>query len=61
MNEEHYATRIREYWQQRGYEVKTWLALEPGAGYCLRSDMVNGLPRNYRDVNASNLAMEAKP
>lgn len=40
------ARRIERFWAERGERVSTWL--EPcgfGPGYVVRSDMLNGLPR----------------
>jgi hypothetical protein len=43
------ANKIREYWAKRGKEVKILLERGPVAGrgkplWCVRSDMVGGLP-----------------
>ncbi len=47
------AERLRQYWQVRGYTVRAWSENRPARAdrgtmlYCLRSDMINGLPVNY--------------
>lgn len=47
-------TQIHDYWARRGYYVKTWveegtfLGALRGAGYYVRSDMINGLPRGFK-------------
>lgn len=48
------AHKVREYWRRRGYAVNVWT--EPqcfvprmrAAWYAVRSDLINGLPRNYK-------------
>lgn len=45
------ATIVSKYWAERGYEVKVWieaLALEKMTVYCVRTDMVNGLPKGCK-------------
>jgi hypothetical protein len=44
------AAQIAEFWSRRGAIVKTWVEKEPWtdasktSNYCVRSDLVNGLP-----------------
>lgn len=46
--------RIRLFWKERGYSVVLWVELVQydrvnGHGaYCVRSDLVNGMPRTQR-------------
>lgn len=46
------AERIRNHWAEMGCAVQAWTEKEPyvegvnEAGYTVRTDMVNGLPRN---------------
>lgn len=45
------ARRITEYWESKGKTVTVWTERVPGMkdvgeGYCIRSDLVNGLPRS---------------
>jgi hypothetical protein len=48
------AARITAYWRERGYEVnctiheQMYVVAMRSARYDVRSDMVNGLPRDYR-------------
>lgn len=45
------AEQIRKYWQRKGYEPSVWVekighrATGDGTAYCVRSDMIGGLPR----------------
>ena len=47
--------RLMAYWERKGYRVKAWAVRvevdrHPGAFYyILRSDLVHGLPMNYRE------------
>ncbi len=43
---------LRDYWRERGYEVKVWL-LQPNfpsrdTVVSVRSDMVGGLPKDFK-------------
>jgi hypothetical protein len=48
------ARKIRVYWRAQGYQVRTWL--EPimhrrhGQMFCVRSDLVNGLPQRSENL-----------
>lgn len=59
------AARIAEYWSRRGATVRTWVEKEPWmdasekASYTVRSDMVNGLPRNCPASTFATLVREA--
>ena len=53
------ADRIREYWAERGYEVRTYvdsLAYRHGVDdiiYTVRTDMIGGLPQRQRKQKAA--------
>jgi hypothetical protein len=53
------ASRIREYWAERGYEVKTFVdSLQyrhggEGIIHTVRTDMIGGLPQRQREQNAA--------
>ena len=53
------AGRIREYWTERGYEVRTYvdsLAYRNGVDgiiYTVRTDMIGGLPQRQREQKAA--------
>jgi hypothetical protein len=44
--------RICAYWQQRGYEIHVRVECVIGRNsrtmHCVRSDLINGLPRDWR-------------
>lgn len=45
------ATRVRDYWRSRGYDVQVQAGHLTDAGHAanaVRSNLVNGLPRNLR-------------
>lgn len=46
------AAIVSKYWAERGYKVNVWteaLALEKMTVYCVRTDMVNGLPKGFKE------------
>jgi hypothetical protein len=53
------ASRIREYWAERGYEVKTFVDSlqyrhgEAGIIHTVRTDMIGGLPQRQREQKAA--------
>ena len=62
MNETECAARIRAYWKERGYDVNVRVETVKHlnhVGSYVRSDMVNGLPRSYRDHTTNTLGAEA--
>ncbi len=47
----HIAQSLRDYWLERGYEVKVWVVQAHGprdTAVAVRSDMVCGLPKDFR-------------
>lgn len=56
------AAQIVSFWQKRGYEVAAWVEREPyskeaqSAGHTVRTNLVNGLPMNYRPSLIADLA-----
>jgi hypothetical protein len=62
MREEHYATLIRDYWRERGYnvsvDVRDYQVKTKGHIYqAVRSDMIGGLPRGFK--SPSEVAIQA--
>jgi hypothetical protein len=53
------ASRIREYWAERGYEVETYVDSlqyrhgEAGIIHTVRTDMIGGLPQRQREQKAA--------
>lgn len=42
---------IASYWAACGYAVKVWTEVETANGmtiHCVKSDLINGLPRDFR-------------
>jgi hypothetical protein len=52
MIEDTYAARIRQYWRERGYDVKVETVDSPGYGKAVRSNIVGGLPRDFKPTSA---------
>ena len=43
-----YAARIKQYWNDRGYDIKVWVDMDKG----IQSDAVNGMPVRKLDKQA---------
>jgi len=58
MTESSRAERIRAYWESRGYRVGLVIVSDHG-NPAVRSDLVNGLPRGYRDLTKAEIGVRA--
>lgn len=56
------AETLRKYWAERGYLILTWMETAQVKGefvHCIKSDLVNGLPRGFRHSIKALKALKA--
>ena len=46
--------KLREFWAARGYEVKTYVGLDNDGNYIMKSDTINGMPKEMARDPAVN-------
>lgn len=47
---------VSKYWAERGYEVNVWIETVTAKGNtfkCVRTDMVNGFPKDFKQGHKS--------